>query len=260
MAKNRKKYLIFSGAIVVVGTIVALLLLHGPSFIWQPAKIFSSSAKTQNQALKDIKGNLTSSLAQNLAGQLLNNPDFLRNEEDWDTLEKIAQDSDPAQIFPVPTVPDADIVISQDNSETSVNDYINKVYQTFNSRNQKMAEDFDKSDIEMLQEAIDQNDFKPLDKLLKVNDQITQDLKKIPAPNAWIEIHKEQIGLFMLYSNVIKTIQNTENDPLKSMIALERFQQLPNVMDGLAQKLAPMFGIDFNQMENELSTAGQPTP
>ena len=259
MNEKRKKYLIFSGAVVIVGTIAALLLLHGPSFIWQPGKIFSSSAKTQDQTLKDIKGNLTSSLAQNLAGQLLNNPDFLRNEEDWNTLEKITQDSDPAQIFPVPTVPDADIVINQDNSETNINDYINKVYQTFSSRNQKMAEDFDKSDIEILQQAIDQNDFKPLDKLLKVNDQIVQDLKKIPAPSAWLDIHKEQIGLFMLYGNVIKTIQNTESDPLKSMIALERFQQLPDLMDGLAQKLAPMFGVDFNQMENELSTAGQPT-
>jgi len=232
--------------------------LHGPSFIWQPAKIFSSSAKTQNQALKDIKGNLTSSLAQNLAGQLLQDPKFLEKQEGWDALSQATKDTDPVKMFPVPTVADSDITISQDASQEGINQYTNKIADLFNQHNQKMAGDFDKSDIELIQQALDNNDFKPLDKLIKLNQDMLDDLKKIPVPQTWLEIHKEQIGLFILYGDMLKIVQNTEQDPLKSMIALERFQQLPDLMTQLGEKITALLGheIDF---ENLPATA-QSTP
>ena len=256
MRARRKTYLLISAGIVVLGVIAGLLVMRGQSFAWQQTKIFSTS---QQKQLDKVKDNLTSSLAQNLAGQLLNNPKFLQDPEGWATLDKITADADPAEIFPVPEVSDADITVSQDTSEQAITQYINKNYQVFDARNQAMTKDFDQADIDMLQQAIENNDFKPLDKLIDLNNQMIEDLEAVPVPKTWQAIHKQQIGLFLLYGDIIKAVQNTESDPAKSLIALERFQQLPDLMDQMTTKISQVSGMDLQIPEptTDTTTTGE---
>lgn len=240
MTSSRKKYLLVAGVILAVSIISGLLILRGPSYIWQKAKIFSSSA--EDKKLKEIQENLTSSLAQNLAGQIIKDPLFLEKKEGWAALDAATQHMAPEETFPIPKVPESEIITLQDTSPGAVQTYTNKINIVLNQYNQKAQEEFGQADVEIIEQAIETNDFKKLDKLLDLNQEIIADLKEIPVPVSWQEIHQEQIGLFLLYENILKAVQNTAQDPLKTLIALERFEQLPDLMETFTNKIINLLG------------------
>lgn len=235
---SRKKYLLLAGGILAVGTISGLLILRGPSFVWQITKVFS--ATDQEKKLEKIQENLTSGLAQNLAGQIIKDPQFLEKKEGWAALDEATKNMAPEETFPLPEVPDSEIIILQDNSPEATQAYAKRIYEILQKHSQTAQEKIGRADIEIMEQAIDSNDFKDLAKLLELNQEIIQDLKKIPVPATWQTIHKEQIGLFLLYENILKAVQNTEEDPLKTLIALERFGQLPDLMETFTNKVADL--------------------
>lgn len=239
MNTSRKKYLLLAGGIIIIGLVSGLLVLRGPSFIWQTtAKIFSSSA--QDKKLKEIQNNLTSSLAQNLAGQIIKNPSFLETKEGWQALDQATQNMSPETTFPISEIPQSEIITLQDSSSQVVKTYAQNIHEVLSRHAQIAQEQYDKPDIEMIEEAIDKNNFGKIEKLFKLNQDIVADLKKIPVPILWQDIHKEQIGLFMLYGNILQAVQNTAQDPLKTLIALERFEQLPDLMEAMTNKMADL--------------------
>lgn len=224
-----------AGAILAVAIISGLLILRGPSFVWQATKIFSSSA--QDKKVAKTQENLTSSLAQNLAGQIIKDPLFLEKTQGWAALDETGQEMAPETIFPLPRIPDSEVIISEDSSLQTVQAYTDKISQTLEQHNQTFREKLTQSDLDIINQALDTNDFKDMDKLLDLNQETIKDLKKIPAPRTWQAIHKEQISIFLLYSELLTAIKNTEKDPLKTIVALERFEQLPDLMEGLLDKI-----------------------
>lgn len=240
---SRKKYLLLAGGIIVVGLVSGLLVLRGPSFVWQTTtKIFSSSA--QDKKLKEIQNNLTSSLAQNLAGQIIKNPSFLETKEGWQALDEATQEMSPETTFPIPEIPQSEIITLQDSSSSAVKSYAQKIFDVLSQHAQIAQQEYSEADIDIIEKALDKNDFNEIEKMIRLNQSIVADLKKIPVPALWQDIHKEQIGLFMVYGNILEAVKNTPRDPLRTLIALERFEQLPDLMEQMTNKMADLMEKD----------------
>ncbi|MFH0906844.1 MAG: thrombospondin type 3 repeat-containing protein [bacterium] len=143
--------------------------------------------------------------------------------------------------FTLPNIPDQDIIISPDNSQTSIENYAGKIVEIINQLKQKTSVDkitgFE-SESDLFYYAIQSKDFSQINQYIEFYRKLYENIKQIPTPSDLKEIHKEQLGIFWVMSNIYKAIKEIDQDPLKTNLALEQYKAVSDLTNQMFQKLA----------------------
>ncbi|MFH1979088.1 MAG: hypothetical protein ABII97_01740 [Patescibacteria group bacterium] len=89
-------------------------------------------------------------------------------------------------------------------------------------------------------EAIEKNDFRKIDEYINYYKISVSKMKQIVVPAPFQEIHKREIELFMATQKVYESVKEINNDPLKTVLALQENQKIREEMVKLIDKLLQM--------------------
>lgn len=134
------------------------------------------------------------------------------------------------EIFDI-KISDEQIKISEDNSKEAIKLYLSKVTDWLNSD----IFFFQEKSLQAVTEALQNNDFSKIDKLIQVNDSWINTTKEITVPSSWKEIHKEGLRIIILTRNIFISIRDIKNDPLKAYYAVYELDPITNDWNNLMQ-------------------------
>ncbi len=131
------------------------------------------------------------------------------------------------QLRLIPVVQDSDIVISDGTSLEAIKNYSAKVSGVFD-KYALSPQDISGPDIEIAFEAIQSGDFSLLDKYTDSYRKDYQEIKQIPVPSTWKEIHKQNLTLILGSANIFEALKTANDDPLKGYLVLQQYNQIIN--------------------------------
>ncbi len=152
--------------------------------------------------------------------------------------------SEMPEIFEI-NIADEDIKISNNNSQEAIKLYLSQVSSILNADTFFLQE----QSYRALVSAYENNDFSKLDNLIKLNDEKIEIAKEITVPSSWKEIHKEGLKLTLLIRNIYVSFRDIQSDPLKTYVALQKFENFANSWNNLIKKalqLAKEQGIELS--------------
>lgn len=120
------------------------------------------------------------------------------------------------QEFNLPNIPSDQLNISADNSEEAIKEYARQMSMVLKPINGISAIDFDKG-------------TKSIIDVVNISESTANQIKKIKVPSDLISVHKKQIGMLIMQSNILKSIVNSGEDPLKATIAISQIENIKNV-------------------------------
>ncbi|MFC1756789.1 hypothetical protein ACFLZC_01355 [Patescibacteria group bacterium] len=195
---------------------------------------FASNVKTGKKDTKntfldsDIPqtegGNLTQNLAEVMAWQI-KDPSQLGDKDLSDpfTLLDSNTGSNLLQFiaeFNV-EVPESTFKITYDNTYPSVQKYAEAIAQAIPTNPYpNISED------DILADAIQTRNFKKVDEYLNFYDVSIENMQKITIPTDFLEIHKREVELFIATKKVYESVKEINNDPLKTVLALQENQKI----------------------------------
>ena len=135
------------------------------------------------------------------------------------------------EIFNV-NITDGDIKISENNSPEAIKLYLSQISSIYNSETFFLQE----QSLKILEYALQAQDFSQIDKLIKTNDEKIETMKEIITPSSWKENHKQRLKYTILLRNIFVSLRNFQNDPLKSYIALQEFEQFAEKWNSLVEE------------------------
>ncbi len=128
----------------------------------------------------------------------------------------------------------ADLKISQDNSLEAQNKYIEGI----RIITQVRFGNFPKQNIsDILEKTINTGDTTQVKKLSKLYRSVIGDYLALEVPLRWLNFHKKVLTHFQNAEVIYSTLANFQNDPLKSLLAIEAWYKLPQS----AQKIQEVF-------------------
>ncbi len=148
------------------------------------------------------------------------------------------------EIFEI-DITDKDIKISGDNSPQAIKSYLSQVSSFLNSDTFFLQE----KGFQALSSALKDDDFSQLDKIIGSNDAKLKRIKEIIAPSSWKEIHKEGLELTLLIRNIFLSFRDIYNDPLKTFVALQEFEEFTDNWNDLMKRaieLAEEQGLELS--------------
>lgn len=119
------------------------------------------------------------------------------------------------QEFSLPNILIDQLDISTDNSDEAIKNYARKVLNAIKPINDISVVDLD-------------NGAKSLAGLVNVCESTAAQIKSIEVPSDMASVHKKQIGLLVVQSNIIKAIVATREDPFKANIAIAQINSVNN--------------------------------
>lgn len=180
--------------------------------------------KTTNQEL-----NLTSQISQGIIQNVLAE----KNSSEIG-LENFSLDSlDPNQFlnqaivdaslfFSPPEIPDSELKISPDNSQEAIKQYFDTAIKTMALRFVNLK----KTDLEAIQEALQQQNSSALEQNIQAYNLAFQDLKQLTIPSSWQDIHRRGLQMLWLTEQSLLAVKNFQTDPLKAMVGLKQYEGL----------------------------------
>jgi len=197
-----------------------------------------------------LPGNLTQALAGNLRKKItdqglesisgaldttdLNTPNRLVNIAIQEVVSQAMEE------FSLPYIPDEEIIISTDNSQSAIQFYAGRIVRVMEQWENKSLIGQgapSESESELFYSAIQNKNFTEIDKYIKFYQGTAQGLKQVPVPSDLKDIHKEQIGIFLVTANIFKAIKQIDQDPLKANLALEQYKVVSNSLEQMLLKL-----------------------
>jgi len=127
-------------------------------------------------------------------------------------------------LFSLPEISDSELNISSDNSPDAQKEYtktLSKILATYFP-----SAMFEKSDIEVAQKAIEEKNFEELDQYIEAYKILYEKVKVVPTPPDWLEIQKEQLGLFSVTRQLLEAYRNVEVDAVRAIIAAEKYPEI----------------------------------
>jgi len=225
-------------ALAVISTGGFLILQNKKTDLEQEPTKQTINNKQFQQAFKNIQPlpkNLTTALAANLAEGILDNPEQFESEQKLDEIIAESINKTDANACALQEITNTAIKISHDNSEKAIGEYIAKIYSIL--ENNTPSEQSVQSEVEIIKQAIEQEDLVQLEKYQKMYQATIQDLKNIQVPSSWAEVHKEQISIFMLINNIYQSTKDMKNDPLQTTICLSQYDTVPGLINNFAENL-----------------------
>ena len=198
-----------------------------------------------------LPNNITQALAQELSKQIIdgkmglisdasnplaiNTSNRVVNTAIQEVMKKAIQE------FSLPNIPDEEIIISSDNSIIAIENYAKRVVNVIDYWAKTTSIDQNRlyeTENELFYYAIQNNDFTEFYKYIKFYKEVSKSIKQISVPSDLKEIHKEQIGIFIILSNIYQAIENIDNDPLKAKLALEQYEHTIELTEQMIIKLS----------------------
>ncbi|MBU1137312.1 thrombospondin type 3 repeat-containing protein [Patescibacteria group bacterium] len=182
--------------------------------------------------------NLTRALAQNLSKQIIDGK--LGNISDAldpaavQTSNRIVNNaiqqaiSNAMREFSLPDIPDSEIIITPDNSSKAIGNYARKISETIDywAREKSIKQGIYESESEIFYLAVQDKDFTEINKYIDFYGKIFEEIKQIPAPSDFKDIHKRQLSLLQVTKNIFKAVKEIDSDPLKASLALEQYKRV----------------------------------
>ena len=128
--------------------------------------------------------------------------------------------SELTEIFDI-SISDEQIKISQDNSKQAIQLYISKISQWLNSD----IFFFQNEVLQLTAYTLKNQDFNNLDTLIKLNGKWIDQMKEVAVPSSWKEIHREGLEIIILFRNILVSLRDYENDPVKAYYATEKLEE-----------------------------------
>ena len=143
--------------------------------------------------------------------------------------------------FSLPNISGEEIAILNNNSVAAIQFYAGNIVKIIDQWAEKTGIDQEglfESEAQIFYYAVQTKDFNEVDKNIEFYKGVSESMKQIPVPSNLASIHKEQIGVLWMMSNVFKAVKEIDSDPLKANLALEQYETIVNLLDQTLQKLA----------------------
>ena len=198
-------------------------------------RLIDSAASENPQLTRPEPGNLTQMLAYILKSQMLfddplsfdsqniSSPEQALNQAvDQKVIEALKKASVGFLSEFIPDFEESQLKIS-DNSPEAIKNYLGQIRDEIGMLDSCQNIDNIKDDIDIITEAIDTKDFEQVNCMALSYLQSYRVIKDTIAPPSWLSFHKKALTLFWGFSKIYQTIPQFETDPLKGLVALEKF-------------------------------------
>ena len=191
-------------------------------------------AGTDANQPRPLPKNLTDQLAQTMAQKVLSgeitptqgdklnldDPNSPYNQEIMqEALYQVGQTAE--KYFIAPQIPDSEIIISQAlATKDALYLYLE---QSGKAMSYERSKQLNQSELAIIKDAIDANNTKNIEALLGDYQDTIKNLKTISVPSGIADLHKRQIAIFQLDANILESVKNFQNDPVKAMAAMEAY-------------------------------------
>lgn len=152
-------------------------------------------------------------IEKSLALNSLDNPDELDPDE---LLSNLALQNP----FPLPDISDETLNI---DSKTTTEDYIRALSATARESFENPIF-HEKDELETAIEAVASQDYQVLDAYIGAYQQSARKARLLPVPKSLLQLHKEIIANTLVMTDILRAFRNHEDDPLKTMAALNEFK------------------------------------
>ena len=191
-------------------------------------------ANANTQKPRPLPNNLTKALSKSLSQAIVEGKikslnsttkepltaEELKNEPALD--EVIGQSLDQQiQEFIIPQIPDSEIKISSAIGEKPTADYLVNLGQSLRQVPKNSS-----SEMQLFLDAIQTRDFAKVQQMRQAYERSYQDLKNITVPANFVSLHKSLLGIFWVTKNIYKAVENIDQDPLKTTIAIRQYRQI----------------------------------
>ncbi|MFC1700952.1 hypothetical protein ACFLZ0_02345 [Patescibacteria group bacterium] len=199
---------------------------------------------------RELPKNLTQALSKNLAQKTIDgqiqpmedNSDFDILNINYPIISSAIQEvmNQSYEEFMLPKISDEEIIISNNNNQESIELYSQAIIEIMNRCADKtnINREIYETETHLFYEAINNNDFYEINKYINFYEEIYNEIKKIPVPSDFKDIHKEQLGVFWVMTNIYKAIRQIQTDPLKTNLALEQYKIINERTIQIIQKIA----------------------
>lgn len=187
------------------------------------------------EVLQNVLGSYLSQVSEYLQNHPeINSPDQLSALENQPITNEMAEKSindnyanlleqylpELLEIFDI-SISDDEIKISQDNSKEAIGLYVFGISQWLNSDIFFLQNEA----LQIIGNALGNQDFNNLDRLIKLNDSWIDKMKEIAVPSSWKEIHKQGFKIIIMTRNIFISLRDYENDPIKAYYAAEKLYE-----------------------------------
>jgi len=201
-------------------------------------------AGTDTSKLRPLPQNLTQALSQKLSQAVVEGkiksfdaqgkPLTVESLQQEANLNSAADEAMRQQLaeFALPNFPDSDLKISSQNSKEAALAYLASLGNAL-----RKIPHADVSEIEMFAQAMENNDYSKIDEYQKIYTDSYQNLKAVSVPSDLIAFHKGILGTLLVTSNIYAAVRNTNNDPLKTIVALNQYRQLDTKLTDITNQM-----------------------
>lgn len=141
-------------------------------------------------------------------------------------------------LFILPKISDQEIKISISQNEQT---YFAEVAKILNN----IFSELEKPEIEIAMQAIETKEYQVLDPYIIAYQQSYEQIQDLAVPPALKEIHKTQLAIYLIASQILESIQNSEEDPLKSLVAISKYSEIAKATQGLSKTLYEMVKTNY---------------
>jgi len=136
--------------------------------------------------------------------------------------------------------------LTQENNLEAIQNYAKETSNKLSTLNFCVDDNNTKLEIEIIQEAIETNNFKQINCLRNSYLQAYQETLKAPVPLDWLDIHKGILLTYWNFHKIHQHISGLEKDPYKQIIILEKFEQAGDNLIELLKQI----GADLESRQN----------
>jgi len=213
-------------------------------------KLGSDNNQNTDQPIRPEPGNLTQMLGYILSNQMMFDDPLSLDRENIASLEDTLQQVADEKVIEAlqkasagflaefrPDFQESQLKISDNNSPEAIKNYIGQMRDKIGMLDSCQNINNLKSDIDFITEAINTKNFEQVNCQVLSYFQGYQTIKEITVPLSWLNFHKKALTIFWNLSKVYQAMPKFENDPLKGLIALEKFKQSSEDLVGLMNEM-----------------------
>jgi len=136
--------------------------------------------------------------------------------------------------------------LTQENNLAAIRNYTKETSNKLGMLNFCVGDNNTKHEVEILQEAIETENFELINCLNNSYLQAYQETLKAPVPLDWIDIHKRILSTYWNFHKIHQHIPEFGKDPYKGIIILKKFEQTGDNLIELLEQI----GADLESRQN----------
>lgn len=139
--------------------------------------------------------------------------------------------SDLERIFSLPEITASQMKIIADNSQEAVKNYSTAIIKTINKN--FPPEKFNQPVSELISISFQTQEYSGFQKYTQAYQNSFNEIKNLPVPSSLAEQHRRVLNILWIFKNTFETFEQTSQDPLKSLVALNGLESIFQLLDNL---------------------------